>query len=142
MKKIVARTVALSAIAVLGLGLSACSSSDEKAAENMTAACDAVADLGTTIDTAKSSLNASSTVEQWQTARDDIKKQVEATDKALEKVGEDYADQIDEAWDSFDQAVNDIDSSSTIPEAGATLVEEVQGIQTARTEALSGLDCK
>lgn len=124
--------------AVLTLGLSACGQSQE---DKEAKACDAIAELRTTLQETSANLDAQSTVEQWRDARSQVSQQIEKVEDTVEDANEAAWDQLDDAWDRFEDAVQDVDRDATIPQAGASLVEDFQALQAARDEAAQGLTC-
>lgn len=141
MQHTVRRTMSVFAVLTLGLGLSACSSDEEKSQEHVAEACADAEQLRTTIDAAKENLSATSTVEEWRTAREAIEKSVDELESSLEKTSEDAWKKVDDAWDDFTDALDDVPDDATVPEAGQSLVDDVQRVQDERASALSGLDC-
>ncbi|WP_313404448.1 hypothetical protein [Aeromicrobium sp.] len=125
-------------IGVLALGLAACGQSQE---EKEQAACDAIAELSTTLSDVGANLDAESTVEQWRDARSQVRKAIEEAEDAVEEADEAAWDEVDDAWDRFEDAVQDVDGSATVPEAGASLRDDLAALQAARDQAASGLTC-
>lgn len=136
-------TVVRAAVLSLALGaaLTACSSDEEKKDEHRADACAAISTLATQVEEMRTTLTADSTVEQWRDARDVLRANVDEVEDALEKVAEDSAEDLDEAWDAFTDQLSAVDDQATPAEAGKTLVEEFQAFQDARTKAAEGLDC-
>ncbi|MFC6154349.1 hypothetical protein [Nocardioides yefusunii] len=135
------RAVGAMAVLTLAFGLSACGSDDEKSAENKAEACGDAETLRSTIESARANLSSTSTVDEWRTAKEAIEKGVDRLEDSLEKTNEDAWKKVDDAWDDFTDALDDVPDDATVPEAGQTLVDEVQRLQDARASALSGLDC-
>jgi len=132
------RTVAPVVVALAGsLALGACSGSS---AEKEEAACDSYAtfaDAVSQLDT----LDKSSSVDEINAVRDDVATAYEDFRADLDEVAEDRAEALEDAWTEFRKAVDDIDGDATVPEAAASLQEEVSAIQSARAEAAEELSC-
>lgn len=131
-------TTSFLACGALALSLAACSST---AQENETSACDAYTALVGSVDDARASLSTSSSVGDITDARDEIKTSYENLQTALDKVGKDRSDALASAWGEFDKAVDGIDSDLTVPEAAASLQEEVAGIEAAQQKLDEVLSC-
>lgn len=133
------RSVSLLACGALALTLAACSSPTPE--ENESAACDAYTAFVTTVDDARASLSASSTIEEINVARDDVRGSYENLQEALVEVNKDRDSALESAWADFDKAVTNIDPNMTIPDAVASLQEEVAGIETAKQGLDKSLAC-
>jgi len=135
------RRTPLTALAVCGalfLPLAACSSTPQ---ENETAVCDAYASLVGSVSEARASLSKSSTIAEISDARDKIESSYKALQDSLAKVGEDRAANLQTAWDTFTKAVDDIDTESTVPEAAASLTDELADIESAQLKLDEALSC-
>lgn len=141
MNNFTTRSVSLAAASILCLALAACSSDEDEQAKHEAEACAATSELRTTIESARTNLTAESTVEEWREARNTIRDHAEKAEQSLEKVAEDSAEDLEDAWKEFTDAVDAIDDDATVQQAGTTLVEEIQALQDARADAVSGLDC-
>lgn len=129
----------LLACGALALSLTACSAPDPRA--NEASACDAYATFAAALDDARTSLSASSTIGEITAARDEIRTAYGKLQSTLEKVGEDRTSALEGAWNTFDRAVDDIDTGLTIPDAVASLQEEVAGIADAERNLDEALSC-
>ncbi|KAM9865195.1 hypothetical protein ACIFOC_01724 [Leucobacter aridicollis] len=133
------RSVSLLACGALALSLAACSSPAPE--ENEGAACDAYGEFATTVDDARASLSASSTIEEITAARDEVQQSYEKLQEALVEVNKDRDSLLEDAWADFDKAINDIDPTMTVPDAVASLQEEVAAIEAAKQGLDESLTC-
>ena len=133
-------STAVVAIGVTGVLGTACSSSPT-AEENKAAACDAVADFRSAVDEARTSLSSTATVGEIREVRERLAAGYEDVTDSLSAVGQDRVDAIDQAWKSFDDAVADLDENLAVPDAAASLQEEIVAIDKARDYAGRGLTC-
>lgn len=135
----ISRSVSLLACGALALTLVACSSPAPEVNEG--AACDAYGAFATTVDDARATLSASSTIEEITDARDEVHQSYEKLQEALVAVNKDRDSQLEDAWADFDKAVKNIDPTMTIPDAVASLQEEVDAIEAARQGLDESLTC-
>ncbi|MGN0063927.1 MAG: hypothetical protein ACI379_06770 [Nocardioides sp.] len=139
MKSHVRRGAAVPVVLMLGaaLLLTGCSESTEEkeaaACESYQAYAEAVARLDT--------LDQASSVDEIADVRDDVKAAHETLVEDLEAVADDRDDQLVAAWEAFGKAVDDIDGDATVPEAAASLSEEVAAIRAAREQVAADLTC-
>lgn len=134
----VAASIAL--CGALGLTLSACGGSDP--VENETAACDAYAEFGQSLKDAAGSLSASSTIDEINEARDSVRTSYQNLSEALGDVNEDRKQALTDAWDSFDQAVKDVDKDQTVPEAISSLTADIVQVEAAQQALGADLQCE
>ncbi|MBD7995458.1 hypothetical protein H9639_09135 [Arthrobacter sp. Sa2CUA1] len=132
---------ALTAVfAAAALSAAACSGNDTPA-ENTQSACDAYAEFSGTVSDARTSIDSSSTIEEIQAERDSIRNAYQDLGPALESVAEDRRTALDDAWKNFDDAVANIDESMTVPQAAASLSDDIDQIRSARDGLESDLGC-
>lgn len=135
------RRTPLTALVLCGamiLPLIACSSTPQ---ENEAAVCDAYTSLVGSVSEARASLSTSSTIAEISDARDSIRSSYQELQDSLAKVGEDRAADLETAWDTFTKAVDDIDTDSTVPEAAASLTDELADIESAQLKFDEALSC-
>ncbi|WP_066295497.1 hypothetical protein [Arthrobacter luteolus] len=116
-------------------------SGDQTPAENTQSACDAYTEFSDTVADARVSIDSSSTIEEIQSERDTIQNAYQDLGPALESVAEDRRTAVEDAWNNFDEAVTNIDESMTVPQAAASLSDEIEQIHAARDGLESELAC-
>lgn len=122
----------------LAVSLVGCGSSPE---ENAQDACAAYETFTQSVTQATTSLSASSTIEEITDARDAVQSAYTDLDAALDNVSQDRRQALADAWESFNDAVSDTDDSLTVPEAVASLRDEVANLETARAALGEDLTC-
>ncbi|KQR49160.1 hypothetical protein ASF87_10225 [Microbacterium sp. Leaf161] len=139
------RTRVFTAAVVLGVlttvGIAGCAPEPSQE-ENITAACDALESLRTTIDDASTDLQEASTVGEVRDIRDRVVAAYDTADAALDAVASDRADAVQEAGEAFTDALGDVDDETDISDARDGLVEEAKSFQDARAAALADLSCE
>ncbi|GAA1495134.1 hypothetical protein [Paeniglutamicibacter kerguelensis] len=138
MRKSTKLFTSLAMTVALGASLAACSSTPE---ENTAAACDSYAAFVGAVAEVKTSLNSGSNIGAIQAARDKVKAAYSDLEKSLEKVGEDRRDAFETAWDDLDKAVSDVDPDMTVPEAKASLSDNIAQVETAQKNLNDELGC-
>jgi ABC-type transporter Mla subunit MlaD len=131
------RLLAPAAAVLLMLGSAGCSDDEE----NMQAACDAAAEMETSLEGLQQALTPGSTVGELQDARADVDTAADNLDEAASEVAEDRADDLDQAWDDLSDAVENINADTPITEVIPQLAPQLEEVQSARQDLLSSLDC-
>ena len=126
--------------AAVVLSAAACSGS-QTPAENTASACDAYNEFSDAVSQARSSLSADSTIEEFQTERDNIASHYEDLDAALSDISADQRTAFEDAWNNFSQSVSSIDNSMTIPETFDSLSADLDQVRAARENLRSELSC-
>lgn len=125
---------ALCSVSLLG----ACSSSPE---ENVAAACDALNDYSTSLDTYARTLTPEASVESVRDAREAVVDAKSKVDDSLESVESDRAEALHEAWQSMQDTLDDLDGNTTLSAAAQTLAAEATQVQQAREQLSASLNC-
>lgn len=128
----------LSLTALLAVSLAACSSTPQ---ENTKAACDSYTAFSTAVSGLKTSLDSGSTVGDIQSARDKVSSTYSDLQKSLDKVSEDRKNALDSAWNDLNKAVSDVSPDMTVPEAKASLTDDVAKVAAAQTAVNEDLKC-
>lgn len=138
------RTHVLTVAVVLGVlttaGIAGCAPQPSQE-ENVTAACDALASLETTIDSASTELEQATTVGEVRDIRDRVVAAYEEADRALDAVASDRAEAVQDAADAFTNELGDVDDDATISDTRDRLLEEAKSFQDARADAAAELSC-
>jgi chromosome segregation ATPase len=131
------------ALAVLpiaaALALGACSSDTPE--QNSARACEAAAELATSLDDLEATLTQDATVDEIRAARDAADAAQERLDEAADDVARDRADTLDDAWERLDDAVDDVAGDATLAEALDSLRDEAAQVRAARQELVDELTC-
>lgn len=130
--------LSLGVSAALALSLSACSSDPE---ENENKACDAYAEYVGAVAEARVSLSSSSSIGEIREARDNVADKYEKLQSALDEVEQDRVDAVEDSWNSFTDAVDDVDGDLTVPEAADELSPAVDQLEQAQANLGASLDC-
>lgn len=129
--------VSAAIVAALSLSLSACSDSAE---DNEAQACDAISEFKASV--AKiGSLSTESTVEEIRATRSDVQKSYRALVTTLDDVADDRHLALDEAYDTFNDSVDDLASDASLADAVASLQEEAAAITSAQVAISDELSC-
>lgn len=132
--------VSLTALAALGLTLTACSDSDEDAAANEADACSAIDTFQTEV--AKiGTLTPESSVDEIRAVREDIQGAYRELVTELDDVADDRYVELDKAYDAFNDSVDDLDDDATLTEALASLQEEAATVRDAEAAVADDLEC-
>lgn len=86
-------------------------------------------------------INAQSTVNELESARNDVATAYESVKSSAATVQEARMDELDTAYSNFDQTVNSISGRDTLGEAATTVVAESANVAAARQQLSSGLSC-
>ena len=122
------------------LGTAACSGGDS-AEENTAQACSAADDVTTALDNFRSTLTPDATVDDVRGARDELSSAWQTFDSAATEVVQDRSEELDEAWDGLQKAVDDVAGEATVSGAIDTLRDEAQGLKDAKDDVVAELDC-
>ncbi|MGW2095057.1 hypothetical protein [Promicromonospora sukumoe] len=133
-------TSALVGLLLLVTAPAACSGGDTPE-ENTAQACSAADDLDTALDTFRSTLSPDATVDDVRAARDDLSQAWQSFDSAATEVVQDRSQELDDAWDGLQKAVDDVAGEATVAGALSTLEDEAQGVKDAKDDVVSELGC-
>jgi hypothetical protein len=123
--------------------LAACGDDDPSPEEAMADLCTDLTELQASVQNlTQVSTNPNATVDQLEDARDEVNEQMDAVESAAEDVDQAEVDALNEAYDNLDQAIDDIDDSATLADASASVQDEIQAVNTAWDQVLSGLQCQ
>jgi ABC-type transporter Mla subunit MlaD len=134
----------MAALLVLSmLLLAACGDDDPSPEEALADLCTDLTELQASVQNlTQVSTNPNATVDQLEDARDEVNEQMDAVESAAEDVDQAEVDALNEAYDNLDQAIDDIDDSATLADASASVQDEIQAVNTAWDQVLSGLQCQ
>ena len=134
------RFIVLSTALAAASVLAACGSDDSPSlSETKEDFCKAVAEVAQD-EAALADLNATSTVDDAQTAVANLKEGVDAAKSAAQEVGQAEADALQTAYDGLQSAVDDVSDSDTLAEAAATVIE-ARDTFTAQWDAITSKNC-
>jgi predicted nucleic acid-binding Zn-ribbon protein len=102
--------------------------------------CDDVAELVASLR-AIEDLNADSTLEEIDAARERARDAREDMIASATDVVEVELDEFNEAWDALQEAVDDLDEGSTLSDALDELEDEIQDVSTEASQLLNDVDC-
>ena len=125
--------------AALALSAAACGSTTPE--ENTASACAAYSEFTESVSQARESLDSSSTIEEIRAERDNMANKFNDLDAALEDVNADRRAALEDAWNTFDENVTNLDESMTVPEAVDSLSGELDQVRDARADLQSELGC-
>ena len=142
-QKVRARLIALGAALVLIAGCSTTSpplntSSPQPTVSPVCTAADALADALTNF---KDTLKPGATVEQVQSARDQVAKTYDDLVKATGNVANERVDAVKSAQDKFTSAVNDVPNDATLTAAIDSLRDEAANVQAALSDLTTEVKC-
>ena len=144
MSKRIPLFLGLMAAAALALGAVACSDDDESDADQVGGAesefCSDLAALDTSLAQLRS-LSASSTVDDAEEARENVQQAMEDVRSSAKKLAEAKADQLEDAYNDFDNAVEDLPSDEQIGQALTSLQSEAAGVVTAEAQLRQQANC-
>jgi hypothetical protein len=86
-------------------------------------------------------INAQSTVNELETARNDVAKAYESVKASAATVEEARINELDTAYSDFESTVNSISGRDTLGEAAITVAAESANVSAARQQLSSGLSC-
>lgn len=118
-----------------------CSSNDQDSAEHEAAACAALTNLDSVLATASNELADVQTVGELRTVRENVRSAYEEADSALDRVAEDRAESLQQAWNTFRDETSSVDDDTELTDARDSLLEEARALAVARSQAQSGLSC-
>lgn len=131
-----APVLALALTATFGLG--ACSSSP---AQNAAAACDALQEYTTSLDTLAQSIKPDATVDEVRTARDAVADSEKKLEDALSSVKVDRVDEVKDAWGQLKDELSGLDSDASLTSAVDSLKAKTKNLQDARADLSKSLNC-
>jgi hypothetical protein len=86
-------------------------------------------------------INAQSTVNELEAARNDVAKAYESVKASAATVEEARVNDLDTAYSDFESTVNSISGRDTLGEAAITVAAESANVSAARQQLSSGLSC-
>lgn len=87
-------------------------------------------------------LSAQSTVEEFETAQQDIVEAYQAVQSSADQVEAARLDELETAYNDFDQTVNSIPGRDTLGEAATTIATSAEDVAAARQQLYSSLNCQ
>ena len=126
-------------VGLMILVTAACSS--ETPEENTQAACGAAEELTVALDNLDMTLTPDATVEEVQTARDEVRTAWQDLDAAADAVAEDRGQALEDAWSGFAESVDDLSGDATIADAAESLRDDAVEVQEARDAVAEDLGC-
>jgi len=125
-------------------GAIACSDDDEDDTDSVGGAesqfCSDLAALNTAMR-ALASLGPSSTVDDARDARDDVEVAMEDVRDSAKQLAEAKANELENAYDEFDSAVDDLEGEQTLGQAASSLLGEAAGIASAERDLSQQANC-
>lgn len=121
------------------LGFVACDDEDTQQAANEQF-CDDTAEMVASLR-AIQDLDADSTIEEIDAARERARDAHEDLVASAEGVVDARLDDFNAAWDALAQAVDDLDEGATLSEALNDLEDEIQDVSTEASQLLNDVDC-
>jgi hypothetical protein len=82
------------------------------------------------------------TVDQVSDALDELESQIDAVENAEDAVADAVRSDLRDAFDAYDEAIDDIDGDSTLAEAGAAVEAARNDFREAWDATLAELDCR
>jgi len=144
-RPILAGSIAL--VATVGL-LTGCSPSSPgtsvssaRAQENVSQACAAASAYAATLTNFKQTLKPGATVEQVNSAREQVAKTYDDLIKASQDVAKDEVDAVQAAEKNFDRAVKAVPDDATLTQAFGSLRDEAANVQAAVSDLRTAAKC-
>lgn len=109
--------------------------------ENVSQACAAAGAYAAALTNFKDTLTPSATVEQVQTARDQVTKTYDEMIKQSQDVAKDRADAVKTAQQNLESAVKDVPNDATLKQAANSLRDDTVKLQAAASDLRSQLKC-
>jgi hypothetical protein len=132
------------ALALALFGAVACSSDDNGDTDSVGGAesqfCSDLAALNTAMR-ALASLSPSSTVDDANDARDDVKEALDDVRASAKQLAEAKTNALQDAYEEFDSAIDDVEGEQTLGQAAASVMGEAAGIATAQRELAQQANC-
>ncbi len=127
-------------VAIVAVVSIACDDDEPSEAEAVAQLC---ADLTTlqAADAAFDDLGPGSTINEIQEANADYNDALDDVVSSAKDVATARIQPIEAAYDSLDKAISDISGDTTIPEALASISDELASVDAAYASAFSGVDC-
>ena len=115
--------------------------SSARAEENVSQACAAASAYAAALTNFKQTLKPGATVEQVQTARDEVAKTYDDLIKASQDVARDEVDAVQAAQKNLERAVKDIPDDATLTQAVGSLRDEAVNVQAAVSDLRTAAKC-
>ncbi|WGM20436.1 hypothetical protein QEH68_20870 [Paenarthrobacter sp. OM7] len=131
----------LLATAALGLSAALAGCSSPSPDQNAQAACSARAALTQSVKDAQTNLTSSSTVAEYKSARENIKKNYEDLNRALSNVQADRKKDMENAWKTFDEKVENLNDETSLTVAATEVKQELTKLQQAQDSATADIKC-
>jgi len=87
-------------------------------------------------------LNAQSTVQEFETAQQDVVTAYQAVQSSADQVETARLDELETAYNDFDQTVDSIPGRDTLGEAAVTIATSAEDVAAARQQLYSSLNCQ
>ena len=131
----------VSAIAVPFMMLAACGGqAPQSVADQQAQLCTDLARLNTSVASLKS-MGPSSTVSDLRATRDEVKTNFEQVQLTAQNIQEAKVSELETAYQSLDQAIQDIPESATLQQAMTSVSEQIVAVETARDQMNADLNC-
>jgi len=144
-QSVTARLIALGAALALLAGCSTPNTSTPNASASQTKsvspACAAASALSASLTNFKDTLKPSSTVEQIQSARDQVRTAYDNFVTAAADAAKDRADAVKAAEEKFVAAVNAVPNDATVSQAVNSLRDEAANVQAAVSDLMNEVKC-
>jgi hypothetical protein len=131
----------LKALWTLPLLLAACGGGTPSVSDAEATLCGAIDDFGSSL-TAYSQLTADSTVDELQTAREEVVSSYEAMQTAASTVQEARVADVEAAYADLQSTVDGVAGRDTLGEAATQIGESLTTVQAARDQLYSDLSCQ
>lgn len=115
--------------------------SSARAQENVSQVCGAASAYAAALTNFKQTLKPGATVQQVQTARDQVAKTYDDLVKASQDVAKDAVDAVQAAENKFDRAVKDVPDDATLTQAVNSLRDEAANVQAAVSDLRTAANC-
>lgn len=132
-------TVVLALAAATSLA-AACGGGGEDTAEAQQELCTALGEFGTAVRDLRS-LDANSTIEQWDDARGAVSNAWDNVKDQAADVEEARSDEVDSAYDDLESAIDSVPDDTPVDQAVAQVAPQVAALETAWDGYYSGLGC-
>lgn len=115
--------------------------SSARAQENVSQACAAASAFAGALTNFKQTLKPGATVEQIDSARDQVSKTYDDLVKASQDVAKDELDAVKTAESKFDAAVRAVPDDATLTQAAASLRDDAANVQAAVSDLQTSTKC-
>lgn len=138
MKKYLKPSLAAAFAASLAVSMTACSSTP---AENEADACGAYTGFVEAVAGADATIDGSSSVGEIREAREKIATAYDELDGKLGEVSADRKQALADSWKDLSKAIEDVNEDQDLPEAKASITEQIDAVKAAHASANTDLNC-